>query len=158
VASGTGAEAPAAAGSVGAAPVSLGRRWSCRSTRWCRLGGGGVAGRVRAGRRDGAGGPRERLGRCWSTVAAPRRWWRRRGLGGDGGGYACDGGERERQREMKPTRARGSVKILYFRRPPREPSDISLCPTAYLTAVGHKLMSDGPPPSPRIFSLISDGC
>jgi hypothetical protein len=68
VASGTGAEAPAAAGGVEAAPVSLGRRWSCRST-W-------TEDRVRAGRRDGAGGPRERLGLCWSTAA----WARRRRL------------------------------------------------------------------------------
>jgi hypothetical protein len=42
VASGTGAEAPAAAGGVGAAPVSLGRRWSCRSRRgWARAGASG---------------------------------------------------------------------------------------------------------------------
>jgi hypothetical protein len=50
--------------------------------------------------------------------------------------------ERERQR-MKRCEHGASVKILYFRRPPRRPSDISLCPMAYLTAVGHKLMSDG---------------
>jgi hypothetical protein len=55
VALGTGAEAPAAKGGVGAALVLLGRRWSCRST-WAED-------RARAGRWDGAGGPRERLGR-----------------------------------------------------------------------------------------------
>jgi hypothetical protein len=101
VASGTRAEAPVAAGGVGAAPVSLGRRWSCRST-W-------TEDRAQAGRRDRAGGPRERLGRCqtMATAATPRRRRRWRGLGG-GGGYAC---KQERQREMKPTRARGSVKI-----------------------------------------------
>jgi hypothetical protein len=94
MASGTGAEAPAAAGGVGAAPVSLRRRWSCQST-W-------TEDRARAGRRDGAGGPQERLGRCWATTAARRRWWRRRGLGG--GGYAC-----ERETERNETDAgRGS--------------------------------------------------
>jgi hypothetical protein len=79
VASGTGAEAPAAAGGVGAAPVLLVRRWICQST-W-------TEDRARAGHRDGAGGPREKLGRrCWATAAVAWRWQQRRGLGG--GGYA----------------------------------------------------------------------
>jgi hypothetical protein len=68
VASGTGTEAPAAAGGVGAAPVSLGRRWSCRST-W-------TEDRARAGRRDGAGGPRP-PGETWAV------------LGGGGGSSAA---------------------------------------------------------------------
>jgi hypothetical protein len=71
--------------------------WSCRST-W-------TEDRARAGRRDEAGGPGVRLGRCRATATAP---WRRRRRGLGGGGYAC---ERERQRQMKPTRARGSIKI-----------------------------------------------
>jgi hypothetical protein len=79
VALGKGAEAPAAVGGVGVAPVLLGRRWSCRST-W-------TEDRARAGRRDGAGGPREKLG---------RRAGRRRRLLGDGGGYARATGEREK--------------------------------------------------------------
>jgi hypothetical protein len=71
VASGTGAEALAAAGGVRAAPVLLGRRWSYR-TMW-------VEDRARAGRRDGAGGRRERLGRrCRATAAAA--WASRRRL------------------------------------------------------------------------------
>jgi hypothetical protein len=87
VASGTGAEAPAAAGDVGAAPVLLGRRWSCRST-WAED-------RARAGRRDGARGLRERIGRqCRATVAA---WARRRRL------RMRAMGETERN---EPTRAR----------------------------------------------------
>jgi hypothetical protein len=65
--------------------------------------------------------------------------------------------ERERQR-MKRCEHGASVKILYFRRPPRRPSDISLCPMAYLTAVGHKLMSDGHSDSPRIYGVTFDGC
>jgi hypothetical protein len=76
VASGTGAEAPAAAGCVEAAPVLLGRRWSYRAT--------GAEARARAGHRGGAGGHRELLGRQWSyratAVAARRRF-----LGGGGG-------------------------------------------------------------------------
>jgi hypothetical protein len=57
VASGTGAEAPAAAGCVGAAPVLLGRRWSYQAT----------GAEARAGRR----GRGEWLGwRCWVTTAA----------------------------------------------------------------------------------------
>jgi hypothetical protein len=50
-----------------------------------------------------------------------------------------------------------SAKILYFRWPPRRPSGISLYPTAYLTVVGHKLMSDGYPDNPRIYHITSDG-
>jgi hypothetical protein len=99
MASGTGAEAPAAAGGVGAAPVSLRRRWSCQST-W-------TEDRARAGRRDGAGGPQERLGRCWATTAARRRWWRRRGLGG--GGYAC---ERETERNETDAGRGGRLKFI----------------------------------------------
>jgi hypothetical protein len=38
--------------------------------------------------------------------------------------------------------ATDGVKIRYVRQPPKRPSDISLCPTAYLTAVGYNLMSD----------------
>jgi hypothetical protein len=45
---------------------------------------------------------------------------------------------RERHNETK--QARASVKIHYFRRPPRRPSDISLCPTAHMTAVGYSLL------------------
>jgi hypothetical protein len=59
---------------------------------------------------------------------------------------------------MKQCAQRPSVKIFYFRRPPRRPSDISLYLTAYLTAVGHKLMSDGPSDNPSIYYIISDGC
>jgi hypothetical protein len=67
VASGTGADAPAAAGGDGAAPVLLGRRWSYRAT-WAEA-------RARAGRRGGAGGRWERLGRrCRATAARRRRW------------------------------------------------------------------------------------
>jgi hypothetical protein len=43
---------------------------------------------------------------------------------------------RLRERQNEPMRARASVKIQYFRRSPRRPSDISLCSTAHLTAVG----------------------
>jgi hypothetical protein len=59
---------------------------------------------------------------------------------------------------MKRCGQRPSVKIIYFRWPPRRPSDISLCPTACLTAVGHKLMSEGPPDNPQIYYVTSDGC
>jgi hypothetical protein len=94
VASETGAEAPAAAGGVGAALVLLGRRWSYRAM-WAEA-------RARAGRRGGAGGRQERLGRrCRVTAAAAGRRRRRRWLGS--GGYACE--ERER-RQNEPTRAR----------------------------------------------------
>jgi hypothetical protein len=79
VASGTGAEAPAAAGYVGAAAVLLGWRWSYRATR--------AEARAWAGRRGRAGGRRE--------------WRRRRFLGGGGYAYAS---ERER-RQNEPTRA-----------------------------------------------------
>jgi hypothetical protein len=66
VASGTGAEALAAAGGVGVAPMLLGRRQSYRAT-WAKA-------RARAGRRGGAGGRRERLGRrCRATAALDRR-------------------------------------------------------------------------------------
>jgi hypothetical protein len=66
VASGTGAEAPAAAGGVRVAPVLLRRRWSYRAT-WAEA-------RARAGRRGGAGGRRERLGRrCRAMAVAARR-------------------------------------------------------------------------------------
>jgi hypothetical protein len=71
---------------------------------------------------------------------------------GDGGDCSATGGGYNRR-----GRGGASVKILYFRRPPRRPSDISLCPTAYLAAVGHKLMSDGPPVSPRMSEIMSDG-
>jgi hypothetical protein len=50
-----------------------------------------------------------------------------------------------------------SVKFAYVRRPPRRPSDISLCPTACLPAVGHTLMSDGPPASTRMSDIMSNG-
>jgi hypothetical protein len=87
VASETGAEAPAAAGGVGAAPVLLGRRWSYRATGAEARGG---AGREVAG--SGLGGG-----------AGRRQRWQRRLLGG-GGGYAY-ASERER-RQNEPTRAR----------------------------------------------------
>jgi hypothetical protein len=72
VASGKGAEDPVAADGVRAAPVSLGRWWSCRSM-W-------TEDRARAGRRNGARGPRERLGRCRATATAAAAWARRRRL------------------------------------------------------------------------------
>jgi hypothetical protein len=51
-------------------------------------------------------------------------------------------------------RERGpSVKFAYVRWPSRRLSDVSLCPMACLPAVGHKLMSDGPPASPRISDI-----
>jgi hypothetical protein len=141
VASGTGAEAPAAAGSVGAAPVSFGRRWSCRSgAGWASGRGWRSPGEAWAVLVDGGG----------SSAMVAAAWARRRRRR-----LRMRAGETERN---ETDAGAGSVKIHYFRRPPRKPSDISLCPTAYRTAVGHKIMSDGPPPSPRTFSLISDGC
>jgi hypothetical protein len=78
VASGTGAEAPAAASGVRAAPVLLGRRWSYQAM--------GAEARARAGRRGGRS-----PGVAWAVVP-----------GGDGGyAYAS---ERER-RQNEPTRA-----------------------------------------------------
>jgi hypothetical protein len=75
VASGTGAEAPAAASCVGAAPMLLGRRWSYQAM--------GAEARAQARRRGETGGRRELFGRrwtYWATVAAARhtRAWERR--------------------------------------------------------------------------------
>jgi hypothetical protein len=71
VASETGAEAPAAAGSVGAAPVLLGRRWSYRAT--------GAEARVGVWGGGGGGGRREWLGRrCRATTAVAATFTRRR--------------------------------------------------------------------------------
>jgi hypothetical protein len=131
VASGTGAEAPAAAGFVGAAPVLLGRWWSYRAT--------GAEARARAGHRGRVGGRREWLGqRCRAAVAMHTR---------------ASGREDRMNRHGRGP----SVKFAYVRRPPRRPSNISLCPTAYLPAVGHKLMSDGLSASPRMSRIMSDG-
>jgi hypothetical protein len=131
VASGTGAEAPAAAGCVEAAPVASGRlRWR----RWHR---------ARATRRGGRGGRRAQalLGRWWSNLAAAAAAEsRRREVYGGGGGGLAAWAARGR---MKRCGLGASVKIPYFRRCPRRPSDIRLCPTAVRRAVGHKLMSDG---------------
>jgi hypothetical protein len=105
-ASGTGAEAPAGAGCVGAAPVAAG--WSRRRPR--------AHARVRARRRGGAGGRRARIGlgrrqRHLAAAAAARR--RRLVMRASG---------RDKERIMKRCGHGASVKILYFRRPPRRPS------------------------------------
>jgi hypothetical protein len=74
--SGTGAEAPAGAGCIGAAPVASG--WSRRRPR--------ARAQVRAGHRGGAGGrrARARLGRRQRHLAAARLLY----CGGDG--LACE--------------------------------------------------------------------
>jgi hypothetical protein len=151
VASGTGAEAPAAAGCVGAAPVVSGRlRWRRAASGWLRWR------RARPARRGGRGGRRARavLGRWWSNLAAAAAESRRRQVydGGDDGlaAWAARG-------RMKRCRLGASVKIPHFRRCPRRPSDIRLCPTAVRRAVGHKLMSDGQADSRRLFTIIFDG-
>jgi hypothetical protein len=148
VASGTGAEARAGAGCVGAAPVTSG--WSRRRPR--------ARARARAGRRGGAGGRWETLGRRRRHLVAAAEARRRRQLlyYCGGGGWSCErAGETER---MKRCGHGASVKILYFRRPPRKPSDISLSPTSYLTAIGHKIMSDDHSDNPRMYRVTSDGC
>jgi hypothetical protein len=93
-----------------------------------RLAGEADAGGVGDGGR-GSGGRRQRRGGsgvAWAVVELPvdvdrgsgagwasGRGWRSPGeasaVPGDGGGYAC---ERERQREMKPTRPRGRLKSI----------------------------------------------
>jgi hypothetical protein len=141
VASGTGEEAPEAAGCVGAAPVASG--W----LRWRR---------ARAARRGGRGGRRARavLGRWWSNLTAAAAESRRREVYGGGGGGLAAWAARGR---MKRCGLGASVKIPYFRWCPRRPSDIRLCPTAVRRAVGHKLMSDGQSDSRRLFTIIFDG-
>jgi hypothetical protein len=100
--------------------------------------------RARAARRGGRGGRRARavLGRWWSNLvaAAAAAESRRRDDYGGGGGDLAAWAARGR---MKRCGLGASVKIPYFRRCPRRPSDIRLCPTAVRRAVGHKLMSDG---------------
>jgi hypothetical protein len=131
VASGTGAEARAGAGCVGAALVMSG--WSRRRPR----------AHARAAGREVAG---SRLGGAGSTL-------RRRQLvvgGGDSFAAAAAGGHAGARDRMKRCGQRSSIKIVYFRRPPRRPSDIILCSTVYLTVVEHKLMSDSHSNNPRI--------
>jgi hypothetical protein len=118
-------------GCVGAALVLLGRCWSYRAT--------GAEARARARRRGRAGGRREWLGRRCRAAAAMHT--------------------RASGRENRMNwRGRGpSVKFSYVRRAPRRPSDISLCLTACLRAVGHKLMSNCLSASPRMSRIMSDG-
>jgi hypothetical protein len=130
VASGTGAEAPAVAGCVGAAPVASG----------CV----GVASVVScSGCASGREGRSSGTGCAWAGVEQPCS-------GGDLAAWAARG-------RMKRCGLGASVKIPYFRRCPRRPSDIRLCPTAVRRAVGHKLMSDGQSDSRRLFTIIFDG-
>jgi hypothetical protein len=110
-------------------------RWRRATSGWLRWR------RARAARRGGRGGRQAWavLGR-WCLAAAAAADSRRRSHGGGGGlgAYVL------RAVEWNDAGSVASVKTPYFRRCPRRPSDISLCPTARLTAVGHKLMSDGP--------------
>jgi hypothetical protein len=153
--------------SVKRAPVGLGRapvasgtgqrlrraRAASGQLRWRRDGHGGGHGLV-LGRGRGVGVGREvagsRLGDGGGSSAAAAaallrwRWLVMRASGRD-------------IERMKRCGHGASVKIIYFRRPPRRPSDISLSPTAYLTAVGHKLMSDSHSDNPRTYLITSDG-
>jgi hypothetical protein len=118
-ASGVGAEAEAGAGCVGAAPAAS------RMVTEVAMGSGGV----------GAGRRRLRLGRC--SAAAAGGWWRPRLVSSLKNG-------------TETTRASADgVKIPYVRWPPRRPSDIRLCPTAYLIAIENNLMSNNPSNSRR---------
>jgi hypothetical protein len=107
-------------------------------------------------RRGGRGGRRSRavLKRWWSNLAAAATAAaaesRRREVYGGGGGLAAWA----TRGRMKRCGLRASVKIPYFRRCPRRPSDIQLCPTAVRRAVGHKLMFDGQSYSRRLFIII----
>jgi hypothetical protein len=138
------AEAPAAAGCVGAASVASGRlRWRRAASGWLRWR------HARAARRGGRGGRRARavLGRWWSNLAAAAaaaaESWRRELYGGGDSGLAAWAA----RGRMKRCGLGASVKIPYFRQCPRRPSDIHLCPTAVslclmasLTAVGCLLL------------------
>jgi hypothetical protein len=73
------------------------------------------------------------------------------GRGGEAPGCGWWSGHRlleEEWNEIVRANADG-VKIPYVRWLSRGPSDIRLCLTAYLTAVGHNVMSDGPSNSRR---------
>jgi hypothetical protein len=119
-ASRAGAEAEAGAGCIGAALAASGIVMEVA------MGSGGVEG--------GAGGRRCRLGRC---SAAAGGLWRHR--------LVCS-----LKNGSETTRAGADgVKIPYVRWPPRRPSDIRLCPTAYLIAIKNNLMSNGPSNSRR---------
>jgi hypothetical protein len=100
---------------------------------------------------------------CYTlTGATLRRRRRRRSHSGGNSTVAATAAwlhglrERDARGRMKRCGLGASVKIPYFRWLPRRPPDISLCPTAHLTTVGHKFISDGPSDSRRLFIIISD--
>jgi hypothetical protein len=105
----------------------------------CCLGGGGVTERQgqRLGRRGGAGGRREWLGRrCRATAAA--RHTRASG----------------REDRMNRRGRRPSVKFVYFRWSPRRLSEISLCPTAGLPALGCPTLCTTAASSRRVYAYV----
>jgi hypothetical protein len=140
VASRMGAEASVASGRL---------RWRWAASGWLRWR------RARAARQGERGGRRACavLGRWWSNLAAAAAESRRREVYGGGSGLAAWAA----RGRIKRCGLGAPVKITYFRRCPRRPSDIRLCPTAVRRAVGHKLMSDGQSDSRRLFTIIFDG-
>jgi hypothetical protein len=132
------------------ASVASGRlRWRWAASGWLRWR------RARAARQGERGGRRACavLGRWWSNLAAAAAESRRREVYGGGSGLAAWAA----RGRIKRCGLGAPVKITYFRRCPRRPSDIRLCPTAVRRAVGHKLMSDGQSDSRRLFTIIFDG-
>jgi hypothetical protein len=99
-----------------------------------------------------SGQGRRSPGGAWAATETPC------GSGGSSSAVAAAGGHAIGRDRMTRCRPRASVKFIFFRRPPRRSSFISLCPTAYLTTVGHKLMSDGHSDNRRIYRVTSDGC
>jgi hypothetical protein len=132
----------ASAGGVGAGAGGVGDGGRGSGGRGLRRGGSsgvGMVTKAATGSCSGAGwaSGREVVGRGLCLGGGRGTLRRRRLHCGGGAGFAFDamlGWLRERQNETM--RARASVKIQYFRRPLRRPSDISLCPTTHLTVVG----------------------
>jgi hypothetical protein len=129
-------------GSSGIGMVTEAATGSCSGTGWASGRGGRSPGAAWAAAETPCGGG----GGSSSSAAALLRRWR----------LVMRASRRDRER-MKRCGHGASVKIIYFRQPPRRPSDISLSPTAYLRAVGYKFLSDGHSDNPWMYLITSDG-